>query len=290
MKYNVDGNIDFFAELYKSLDTQNDTIESDEGKCLITQEPLTDKYVKMDCGHTFNYLPLFADLLNHKYLYNPCEHNESKLAPNEIRCPYCRKKQTTLLPYYEELGLEKIKGVNYPAHTNCLNRCFFKSPNKNFNPNLTEYYWNQKEMECGCVPTHVIDNKLYCYKHHFKIMKNKMKDAMQKKKEEAKQLVAAKKQAALEAKLKLKEEKLKLKEEKEKEKKEKQQEKKQKKEKKEVPFNTDNIIITPETQTQTQTCIAILKYGQRKGQCCGQKVYNEQLCKRHTKTGENNEV
>jgi hypothetical protein len=30
----------------------------------------------------------------------------------EIRCPYCRKKQTGLLPYYEELGLEKINGVN----------------------------------------------------------------------------------------------------------------------------------------------------------------------------------
>ena len=36
----------------------------------------------------------------------------SKLATDEIRCPYCRTRQKGVLPYYEELGFPKINGVN----------------------------------------------------------------------------------------------------------------------------------------------------------------------------------
>ena len=41
------------------------------------------------------------------------EGTTSKLSTNEIRCPYCRKKQSSVLPYYEDLLIEKINGVNY---------------------------------------------------------------------------------------------------------------------------------------------------------------------------------
>ena len=60
-KYKIEGNIDFFSELYKSLD-EDDSTGEDENTCLITNEPLTDRYVKMKCGHSFNYLPFFPAL------------------------------------------------------------------------------------------------------------------------------------------------------------------------------------------------------------------------------------
>ena len=60
-KYNIEGGINFFEELYKSLDdveTINKT-EEDDNLCLITYKPLQDKFVKLNCGHKFNYVPLY---------------------------------------------------------------------------------------------------------------------------------------------------------------------------------------------------------------------------------------
>ena len=64
-KYKVEGDIDFFSELYKSLD-QDENNNDDDNKCLITNETLTDRFVKLNCGHSFNYLPLLYDIKNHK--------------------------------------------------------------------------------------------------------------------------------------------------------------------------------------------------------------------------------
>ena len=67
-KYNIEGGIDFFAELYKSLDNEEskEKTEEDNNKCLISNQLLTDKHVTMKCGHKFNYIPLYYDILNHK--------------------------------------------------------------------------------------------------------------------------------------------------------------------------------------------------------------------------------
>ena len=110
-KYKIEGNIDFFAELYKSLD-EEDNIDDDTNKCLITNQPLTDNFVQLQCGHKFNYVPLFLDVKNHKQKFNNLEGNATHLEMNEIRCPYCRHKHPGVLPYYEECGYGKINGVN----------------------------------------------------------------------------------------------------------------------------------------------------------------------------------
>ena len=114
-KYNIEGGIDFFAELYKSLDVEESitTNDNENNLCLITNQPLIDKYVTMLCGHKFNYLPLYKDLVNHKKKFNLMEATSGHLNHNEIRCPYCRKKQVGVLPYYDELELAKISGVNW---------------------------------------------------------------------------------------------------------------------------------------------------------------------------------
>ena len=60
-KYIIEDGIDFFAELYKSLDDKEllEKTEEDNNKCLITNQPLTDKFVELNCGHKFNYVALY---------------------------------------------------------------------------------------------------------------------------------------------------------------------------------------------------------------------------------------
>ena len=65
-KYNIEGNISFYDELYKSLDDDVGQDAENEEICLITNMPLTDTHFKMQCGHKFNYKPLFLDIKNHK--------------------------------------------------------------------------------------------------------------------------------------------------------------------------------------------------------------------------------
>jgi len=69
-KYKIEGNIDFFAELYKSLD-EDDNLNEESNLCLITDQPLTDKYINFQFEHKFNYLPLFLNfkIINQKFIH-----------------------------------------------------------------------------------------------------------------------------------------------------------------------------------------------------------------------------
>ena len=51
--YLIEGGLNFYDELNNS-----DCEEDYDNNCLITNEPLIDKFVKMECGHKFNYIPL----------------------------------------------------------------------------------------------------------------------------------------------------------------------------------------------------------------------------------------
>jgi hypothetical protein len=70
-KYLIEGNINFYDELYKSLDNYNEHSQTKEdvgnnNLCLITQKQLTNNYVELECKHKFNYNAIFHDVLNHK--------------------------------------------------------------------------------------------------------------------------------------------------------------------------------------------------------------------------------
>ena len=305
-KYKTEGNIDFFNELYKSFD-EKEEIQDDEDKCLITNQPLIDKFVKLDCGHKFNYIPLFNDVKNHKIKFNSLEGNGTILKENEIRCPYCRKKQSSVLPYYEDLLIEKINGVNYydtnASNLGCIysqNGCQFKFVYK---------YHDGTTKEFSCFQKHLYnfeDGKQYCF-HHHDIMKknlikkqnlkikediknakikelNKLKEEKQKAKEELNKAKEEKKNLKEELKKvkedlkKVKEEKQKIKEEKQKLKEEKQKIKLLQKPQPQIPIipnleNEENIII----ESSTQLCCIVLKNGNQ----CYMKVHLENLCKRH---------
>lgn len=305
-EYKIEGNIDFYAELFKSLDNDEDNID-DNNLCLITSQPLIDKYVTLSCGHKFNYIPLYNDLVNHKTKFNALEGNRSQLRGNENRCPYCRNKQEVLLPCYEELGLKKVPGVNVEAK--CINvnyaskfkSCEYLTPNPTFDPNCENpqeigYLSNCKFLKCYSVYGSQIENnygddKYYCYKHK-KVVVKQYKKAQQDKaiEEKLKEKEKAKKEKE-EAKQKAKEEKQKAKEELKKmniEEKSKNNKSKSKtnKNKNNQSINEiidnigeENVVIGP--SIISNLCSEILKTGPNKGKQCGVSIYQDCLCKRH---------
>lgn len=90
-------------------------------KCLISDEPLEDNHVTLACEHKFNYLHIFNEIKNQK-----CKRNRfeiQKLKPRELKCPYCRKIQSKLLPARE--GFPQIDGVNVPDKSTLKGCCVY---------------------------------------------------------------------------------------------------------------------------------------------------------------------
>jgi hypothetical protein len=110
MKYAIEGNIDFYSELSK-LDEKED-ITDESMLCLISRLPLTADYVRMECGHQFNYMPLYNDLVHQT---KPSMSGMSK--PGRIVCPFCRHSQPTLLPF--RIEYKPVIGVNLYPHKLC---------------------------------------------------------------------------------------------------------------------------------------------------------------------------
>ena len=308
-KYKIEGNIDFFAELYKSLDTE-DNLDDDNNICLITNQVLTDKFVQLQCGHKFNYVPLFLDIKNHKQKFNHLEGNATRSHTNEIRCPYCRYKHSGVLPYYEEFGYEKINGVNHfdPCvkgyHTISYKQCDYLTPNLKYDPsgNLPvesnkNNIGNVKFFLCYSSGTKINiensdselnnDNKCYCYKHQQLVIKGHKKELLEKEKEKKLLEKNKLKEENKKAKKALQEEKIKAKEE-----------KKQNKGKKATESEATESEATDKSEAKSEEnvvigsnnftgCIEILKSGINKGKPCGCNIVIDNLCNRHFKIKNN---
>jgi hypothetical protein len=298
-KYIIEGGIDFYEELYKSLDIEETTEKTEEDKnlCLITNQPLIDNFVQLNCGHKFNYDPLFLDLKNHKQKFNGMEGSSGKLSTDEIRCPYCRTKQKGVLPYYEELGFPKINGVNHInplaiSKVTSYKICEFVSLNTLYDPsgnNPEEFNLNNsgncKFIKCFHTGTQLVsssenygDEKHYCWNHKKEMIKKYKKEIKDKEKSQAKKVKEEEKQKAKDEAKKAKDEA------KEKAKKEKEEAKKSLKTK--PSLETENVVIG-ETNiidlTVNTGCIEILKSGPNKGKQCGCKIILDDLCNRHFK-------
>jgi hypothetical protein len=281
-----DGDFDFYSCLNDGDDDSNVILDNnnnaDHQMCLITQQPLVDKFVKLNCGHNFNYIPLFNDLVNHKKKFNMMESNSGFLKKDEIRCPYCRQKQTGYLPYYSDMSLPKVDGVNWMEptinfNTAGSNKCGYLVNNELFNSSLPECNeTNIKYIKCGCYGHYKLsffendiqDDNYYCYNHKTIIMKKYNLEIKNKKKEEAKAL-----------KLKAKEEIKKAKEEL------KQKEKFDKLKLKFLSKLGENVVLSSVLDggdnNNTALCSEILKSGTHKGEKCCVKIFEGQLCKRH---------
>ena len=118
-KYIVGDNIDF----YKEINNITDEVNTDTEACLITYEPLENNSVKLECGHSFNYEPLYNEIMSQKVnLRNNFLHMK------QIKCPFCRNIQGKLLPQIK--GFKLVTGVNSPLkYCMYLNTCqyVFKS-------------------------------------------------------------------------------------------------------------------------------------------------------------------
>ena len=289
-KYYIEGNIDFFNELYKSLDLEEENFktEQDDNMCLITNLPLTDKYVRLECGHKFNYTPLYNDLVNYKTRFIHMENHTSSNFKQYIRCPYCRNKQLKLLPYYEDLDLPKIAGINIEN----------LSINKNAILEICEYIQEIKlessvivEKKCH-TPVFISSslynipncNKKYCYKHKKQMFSIYKKNMLQEQKKLEKEELLKKKQEEKEKKKLAKEqlkESLVLKKKIEKELKKLMKHEQKKLEEENLIISNENVneAVVENVIISNNSCNVILK--SKKGAKCGCNVYKENMCKRH---------
>ena len=137
-----------------SNDVSDDVSDDVNDTCLISNMELKDNHIKLSCGHTFNYSPIFNEIQKQKY--NKSHYYEvQKLNSKQIKCPYCRKVQNGILPYYE--GFPQILNVNWP-------------PKNQFLPNDCKYIFvSGKKINTAC--NKKCSDK-YC-NYHFKIIKNR---------------------------------------------------------------------------------------------------------------------
>jgi hypothetical protein len=288
-KYNIEGNLNFFEELEKSMNSDS---EESLNVCQITGLSLTDKHVKMKCGHVFNYESIYTEICKqkfefHSYTLDSLSQNDLKKFRESgiqyfIRCPYCRSIQSEVLPYYEELGLMKKYGVNTNdiaykvvdnmSYMNNTTSQTYKCYGYAFTKGICCAVSNVNEKLMPCYNSWVSEipglNKMYCPQHI---------------RAYAKEYKIEEKKKQIQTKLALKEEK-KNKKEQEKIEKELNKNKKKKTITNKV-INTTNVIseFVPELETTSiePGCSAILKTGLRKGQTCDAKIIKDHLCKRH---------
>ena len=133
MSYIIEDNIDFYAILNNNNndDDLNNEILDNENKCLISNTRLDENKITLLCGHSFNYKPLYKEIINQKTCFNKLEI--AKLRDYQVKCPYCRNIQNKLIPYFNLKGVKRITGVNSPlSNTMCSNKCkyVFKSGKK----------------------------------------------------------------------------------------------------------------------------------------------------------------
>lgn len=272
-KYLVEGDINFFAELKKSIrhaasdkttDKTTDTLTSTDNVCLITNNALAERYVRLPCNHTFNYIPLYNEVKIQKCVKNAAE--TSKLLINEIKCPYCRKIHKTVLPYYEELGDQcpPLYGVNTTDLKYKINNCC----------NYVKYtYIDGTQMHCELAGDnlhyHEDDKQYYCYNHLYMVCKKKQHAIkhqeqiakIKKIKEEQQLQKNVIKDAKIAAKLALKAKPMQL-----------------------STTIIDAIDETNEVVIMTanaNSCAQILKTGLFKGDPCNKPIYKKYMCKRH---------
>ena len=152
--YIIENNIDFFSELNKNSNDEDDNIDN---LCLLTHEQLTFNYVTLPCGHKFNYGPIYNEICKQKLKNNTINSKDIiKLTHNQIKCPYCRQKSNKLLPYIPlDNYKKKIKGVNFPiCDTQPGKHCqYIMKTGKNIGKKCIK---NAYENELGCFcPSHM---------------------------------------------------------------------------------------------------------------------------------------
>lgn len=139
------------------LELLNDSSDDDDDEkelCLISYKPLVYNNITLSCGHKFNYEPLLKEVITQKTNRNPL--NVTILSLNELQCPYCRNKQSKLLPFIPTEDYQRpIRGVTAPSlFCMTINTCTWK------------FKSGKRKGECCGKPGYENANGIYCGMHH----------------------------------------------------------------------------------------------------------------------------
>ena len=206
MNYNIENGLNFYDILKQSIAVNES--EKNEEVCLISNTPFEERFFTFECGHKFNYGPLFKDIYNHKKKYNHMEHHKEHLYMNEIRCPFCRKKQSGVLPYYSELPFDKVHGVNY------INPSIIEYTNQSSGSNFKKCQFKiTSETDgsitlCSSIGNVMTADSSFCYLHYMQYKQVEKKKAKAIKDAEKLAKKIAEKEAKLAQKVAEKEAKL----------------------------------------------------------------------------------
>lgn len=183
--YIVEGAVDFYKEI-NSMQEE----EEEENRCLITAQPLLNNHIKLSCGHRFNYLPLYKEVCSQKKPSFINNFETAKLALNQMKCPYCRIKMDTLLPYMQicdDAGIKliaRVNGVNSPERY-CMKMCecvwVFKQGKDEGTKCAKNAYFNNSLLTADAANADADANtNAYCDLHWKKIeIKNKKKEEVE---------------------------------------------------------------------------------------------------------------
>ena len=157
---------DFFNKL-KCMTQCNESIENVniDTCCLLTKEALNDIHVTLNCGHKFNYIPLYKEVVIQKTsagMTTNGYYNSYTLRLNEIKCSYCRRVQDKLLPFLNYDDIKRLRGVNGPESL-CMKARMCEHIET---ANKKKKNSNKKSDSCECNAIHLVSGVYYCKKHY----------------------------------------------------------------------------------------------------------------------------
>ena len=304
-KYIIEGGINFYEELYKSLDNNdndnndnNDNTNKEEDNknvCQITNLPLLDHYITLECSHKFNYDSIYKEICNQKYVFRSysvetltsSEYQKFKDSGKDyfIKCPYCRCIQFTLLPYYPNSIYKPKYGINSLEKTQDDMNFLIKSTASHHQYTYFGYTFQQGNccqtvigvkndlpVFCQSKYTSLIleMNKSFCMSHiraqvkHYKMEKKALeKKQLKEQKQIEKEIAKEKKQIEKDNQIKKKQsikntvisQNIQIGE-----------------------FNENPVVALAVAEDK---CSVILKSGTKKGQQCASSIKQDGLCSRH---------
>jgi hypothetical protein len=157
----------FFTQLKNMLNHSEEAgeneCENEDNCCLLTKEPLQTIHIVLACGHKFNYVPIYREVIAQKTigLSSSGYYTSHSLRRNEIKCPYCRNVQDKLLPYLEFDGVTKMSNVNHPAKMSMTSQpCMYSA---NLKSKKSKKITSCKECAINC------HNGIYVCKKHYEL-------------------------------------------------------------------------------------------------------------------------
>ena len=127
--------------------------------CLISHDLLDHNAITTPCNHSFNFIPLYSELLQQKY------------KGSNLECPYCRTIHiNTVLPHVKiHKGMVYKNGINQPIEY-CLPF------------HICEYIFcsgKHKGNQCGST-AYITSNGKYCASHQKTVIIQKEKELVKK--------------------------------------------------------------------------------------------------------------